>query len=201
MSSSKSQAAQWRQVVRKHLDTFLGTPLTVYTPHDRCQPRVSVAEYPPRPEHPYWTYVTIGMSAKKQHIPDKSPEWLTPRVEIFCYVPQRAKWPVEVLNLLGRLPSEQQSYVFWWHTVDCGGPLDEMSDTTVSAMLLLPPYFEDEGFDKLKEDGTKVRFLFALPVTEAERRLALARGGQALEELLLAENVDFVFDPLRPSVV
>jgi len=190
----------FRSAVKRHLVARFGRPTTVFTPCDPTEPIIGVAEFAPRPGTEAWTYVTVGMSSWPQRLPSSPPAWLSPRVELLTYVPERCRWPVEVLNLVGRLPVEQKSWLFWWHTVDCGGPLDECADTTQTAVLLLPPYFEAEGFDELVVDGEAVRFLMAVAITDAERLAALARGGQALEEQLLTEHVDVVFRRSRPSV-
>ena len=201
MTPRKSEAEKWRETVREHFDGFWGKPRIIYTPKDKKLPRVSVAEYPPSKGRPHWVYATIGMASKEQFIPKNSPDWLCPRVEIFSYLSIQSHWPVEVLNLLGRLPRRKKSWLFWWHTVDCKGPLDEKEDTTTSAGLLLPPYLEPEGFDELYLDEKRIRLLFFLPISEEERKFASARGGQTLEERLVSAEIDFVFDPLRPSIV
>ena len=129
------------------------------------------------------------------------PPWLAERVELLFYTPGEARWAVDLLNLIGRLPFEQDSWLFWWHTVDLGGPLDDAPGCELTAVLLLPPYFETDGFDDLEVKGTAVRFLMALPITETERRLALARGGQALEDALMEAGVPFIWQRDRTSTV
>lgn len=200
MTSRDSRLAL-REAIRVRYGEAWGRPSTVFTPQDDERPRITVVEFAPRQGREYWVYATVGMATRPQHMPDGAPDWTSPRVELFTYVPEQARWPVEILNLTARLPFENTSWLYWWHTVDCRGPLEEGVASELTALLLLPPYFEDEGFDALATPEGTVRFLLCVPVTEAERRFALARGGQALEEKLLEENVPVVYRRDRSSVV
>jgi hypothetical protein len=190
-----------QQAIAAHVEKYIGTVTTVYTPEDSEEPVISILEVAPSKGRDGWTYVTCGASLKEQDLPYNTPDWIIPRTEYLCYVKDKAIWPVDVLNLLGRLPFEKSTHLFWWHTVNYLSPLDEDSETTQSALLLLPPYFEDEDFDNFALYGDDVRFLMALPITEEERSFAAEYGGQRLEEKLLSANSDFIFDPKRESTI
>ncbi len=187
--------------VAKHVEQFIGPITTVYTPDDKEKPVISILEVPPSKERDGWTYITCGASLQEQYLPGNTPDWIIPRIEYLCYVKERTSWPVNVLNLLGRLPFEKNTHLFWWHTVNYLSAIDEEEDTTQSALLLLPPYFEDQDLDNFMLYGDDVRFLMVLPITEEERSFAAEYGGQMLEEKLLAANSDFVFDPKRESAI
>lgn len=187
--------------IATHVEKFVGPITTIYTPSDNGLPVISILEIAPTSERDGWTYITCGASVQEQELPDKTPDWIIPRTEYLCYVKEKATWPVDVLNLLGRLPFEKKTHLFWWHTVNYLSPIDDETETTQSALLLLPPYFEDTDFDDFMLYGDDVRFLMALPITEEERSFAAEYGGEMLEEKLLAANSDFIFDPKRESII
>ncbi len=188
-----------QKVIAAHIQKYIGTITTIFTPSDSQTPVVSVLEIPPSKDRDGWTYITCGAALKEQTLPVNAPDWIVSRTEYLIYVPQKAQWPVDALNLLGRLPFEKNTHLFWWHTVDFLSPLDE-EDANQTAVLLLPPYFENEDFDMFTLYGNDVRFLMAFPITEEERSFAVEYGGQKLEEKLLLNNSDFLFDPKRESL-
>lgn len=197
----KDVLSREQQAIAEHVEKFIGPVATIYTPADKEEPVISVLEVAPSKERDGWTYITCGASLKEQDLPYNTPDWIIARTEYLCYVKDKMSWPVNVLNLLGRLPFEKNTHLFWWHTVNYLSPLDEEEETTQSALLLLPPYFENEDFDNFTLYGDDVRFLMALPITEEERSFAAEYGGQKLEEKLLSANSDFMFDPKRESII
>jgi len=211
-----------QDIIAGHIQKYTGTAIRVFAPcvdekvchSDENVPPISILEIPPaldkkgkkskpefRDNRDGWTYITCGASLKEQILPGNAADWIIPRTEFMCYVKEQNILPVEALNLLSRLPFEKDTHLYWWHTVNFVEPLDENEETTQSAFLLLPPYFEDADFDNFTLYGDDVRFLMALPITEEERAFAAQYGGQALEEKLLTANSDFIFDPQRESVI
>jgi Suppressor of fused protein (SUFU) len=65
----------------------------------------------------------------------------------------------------------------------------------------MPPYFEDEEFGRLTIDGDGVDFLWMVPITEAERQFAVAKGSQALEDRMREAGLSHVLDEGRQSIV
>ncbi|RZS37447.1 suppressor of fused protein SUFU [Herbihabitans rhizosphaerae] len=73
------------------------------------------------------------------------------------------------------------------------------SDVATKHVLLTPPFIWDDGPHTMYLHDKTVVFLFALPISDAEREYADKNGVEALGELLDEHEVD-VFDLNRPSV-
>ena len=72
--------------------------------------------------------------------------------------------------------------------------------STMQHLLLVHPFFWDEDFGVLEQDGRKTVWLQIIPISGSEFELAEEEGLEALEEKLEASGAD-VFDLLRPPVV
>lgn len=193
-------AERWAKARAAHCQAFFGSINTVWHASTNRQPRVDVYEFAPSEARPFWTYVTAGMSDCEQCVPASAPEWVVPRTELVLYTPERAPWAASLLHGFARYPFDFGTHFFWWHTVPVGGPIDG-KDAHLSSLVLLPPYFEEEGFDELQVDGVPARFLWVVPITEAEREYAMVYGTQKLEKLFEQAELDPVTDPDRRSVI
>ena len=72
-------------------------------------------------------------------------------------------------------------------------------DVTTPHALLVPPFTWETELPAYEDDDIYVTWLQAVPITEAEAIFALARGGEALEDLFEAEQPD-LYDLGRPSM-
>ncbi len=99
------------------------------------------------------------------------------------YGGDEATWPGDVLAALAELASVpgalQPDQV-----LDLGGPVDG-AESTLTAVFLLPPYYEPEPLWRAPAPA-RGWLLWACPITAAEREFATLAGADVLERVLLA---------------
>lgn len=167
---------------------------------DRQDPQIDVYQFEPTEERPYWTLITGGMSDDRQPALVDIKEDVAPRAEIMLYVHEPQQWMFHVLKSLAELPFESGSFLHWHHTVPSRVSMTGR-ESLLTSFFFLPPYFESDEFDSLKIDGDRVNILWLVPITDAEREFAVANGPEALEGLMVENELDpVVFEP-RESLV
>jgi hypothetical protein len=82
------------------------------------------------------------------------------------------------------------------HTVDFGRPW--VPDSSCSCGVLSLPYLDGPKLEWMEHP--RVRFLWLVPITVAERDFKKVHGLEALEQIFEQKQVDLL-DPKRPSVV
>jgi hypothetical protein len=82
------------------------------------------------------------------------------------------------------------------HTVNFGEPW--LSGSACTRGLISLPYLDGEELEWL--DEPRVRFLWLIPITEAEVAFKIQHGLDALEERFEEAAFDYL-DPLRASVI
>lgn len=124
----------------------------------------------PAGERTWCTWVTNGLRPAADGL------------ELVTYGDDEATWPGGVLvelARLARLPGALQP----GQVLDLGGPVDGDA-SRLSAVLLLPPYFEPEALWEAEEPAGGW-LLWACPITAAEREYATMAGVEALEQALI----------------
>jgi Suppressor of fused protein (SUFU) len=184
-----------------HYQRFFG-PLEQNVMHstDVKPVHIDIYQFAPTPQRPYWTLITSGMSNERQVEPEDCAEHMSPRAEILMYVFEPKDWMFDALKVLAEMPFQDETYLHWWHTVPFGMPLGE-EPSLLTAFFFLPPYFEPEGFTDLELDSDGIDFLWAVPITEAEREYAIEYGSQELEKVLEDAELSPVVDESRESLV
>ena len=167
---------------------------------DGKEPKVDVYSFRPNALRDHWTFVTGGMSDRRQPLPEDAPEIFARRTELLMYGAESATWRLFALKLLAEYPFDQGTWIHAWHSVDAGAPL--APDSRLSAFFLLPPAMEDpQAFDRLVIEGEPVNLLWVVPITAAEQAFAVANGPQALEEILYEADFEVLLDAARESLV
>lgn len=181
-----------------HYIRFFG-PLTEPVMHstDAKVPHIDVYQFKPTAQRPYWTLITGGMSDMRQ---PGVPEELSPRAEIMLYASQPTGWMFNVLKGLAEMPFDDDTFLHWRHTVPNGMPMTA-KPSLLTNFFFLPPYFEPQGFDRLRIEGDRVNILWMIPITDEELAFKLENGGDALEELFVENRLPQVIDETRGSLV
>jgi len=189
------------QMRESHYQRFFG-PLDRPVMHsmDVKPVHIDIYQFPPRKKRPYWTLITGGMSDRRQNLPPDVRDSIAPRAEILMYAKEPKRWMFSVLKGLAEMPSMEETYLHWYHTVPNGQPMTE-KPSLLTSFFFLPPYFEPEEFDTLRVQGDEVDILMLLPITEAEREYAIEHGSDALEELMSESEFDPVVNEDRKSLV
>jgi hypothetical protein len=101
-------------------------------------PHIDVYHYQPTSDRPFWTYVTNGMSDFRQIPPYES----SFRSEIMCASASKWDQGAELLQVLGRMPFENDTYLREYHTV----PFPQgVGDPKFTYIMTIPPFIKELG--------------------------------------------------------
>lgn len=144
---------------------------------------------PAAPADP-WVYVTIGAwasTAEHAH-----------GYEFVLVSPDENPLHVELLAMVAYFHSDARYRLDVGSTMDIGRPWAEGS--AADHLLVALPYPFGPTLEDLRVADRHVRFLWLVPITNAEAQFVGSKGLEAFEELLERSLFD-VADPLRPAVV
>lgn len=204
--------AAWVESRERYYERWLGPCTYVYHEIIPQIPHIDVCLYPPAPERgrSFHTLITSGMSDLPMCLPDGLDPTLA-RAEILMYVPSIDVKPfstqphleVEMLRFMARFPFEYETWLAPGHTVPNGNPPQPIAPgSQLTTAFFLAPIGEPEGFnDGLQLDGKPVHFLWLHPITDAECQFKLARGSDALLELMERRYLSPVLNLSRPSLI
>jgi hypothetical protein len=174
---------------------------------------IDVHVVPPRPERPYYTLVTSGMSDLPMNAPEGAEDWKFAEL-MLCLPPdwpltveafkeERNYWPVRWLKTLARFPHEYETWLCVAHTIPNGDPPEPLADnTSFAGFMLVPPLTTSVEFHHLLVPPLRtIHFHALLPLTAAELAFKLKHGADALMERLEKAKVTELLDIRRKSVV
>ena len=201
IDSPKDDTSELMQAREAHYQSHFGPiELSVMHSKNRQDPQIDVYQFAPTEERPYWTLITGGMSDDRQPALANVKDDSCPRAEIMLYVHEPQGWMFEALKRLAEMPFDNKTFLHWHHTVPSRKPMTDLP-SKLTTSFFLPPFFESEEFDTLKIDGDGVNILWLVPITDSEREFAVKNGGQALEDLMVENELDpIVYEP-RESLV
>lgn len=195
---AKAQAYwQWRaaeggwisfqQFMIGHLDNRLGPPGRNWDVSDGELPTVGVTEWPEVGGRDYTVLSTVGMGC--QRMPTAERYGATARVELALATRQDPLAASRLLRWLGQYPWRSVTWLGHGHTARWfhePGTFPLNSGHHGVIMLAQPPGLPDlSGFTF---GGEPVRWLWLLPLSDQELRLAADRGHEILTERLVAQN-------------
>ena len=160
---------------------------------------IDVYTFSPTATRPFYTLLTGGMSDVRQNIPEKYSR-LAPRAEILTYVRNPQGWMYNVLKGLAEMPSEDNTFLHWYHTVPNGKPMTA-NPSELSAFFFVPPYLEAKGFNPMLVDGDRTDFLVMIPITIPEMNFKKEHGAEALLKVFDEKNFDYIVNEARKSFV
>ncbi len=185
----------------------------VRKPDGQSIPAISVVRFPAvsglfrrftTPMHNLNVYITCGMSNAEMHV---SPEWASvypSRIELIAHskgvytAGGNAEDAISVcLQLLALLPFEENIFLGPLQTASLEKPLFPGSE--MSAFFFAVPGL---NMPRLCNCTPRAELVVSvMPITSAERQLAVERGSESLLELFKRDAVPNEFDPFRKSVV
>ena len=135
-----------------------------------------------------WTYATKCMSQAEDHDP----------IELHMFAPTSNDDIIAELLVA----------TAYYHRIDCKLGLGDtvnfgrswIDGSSCDYGLISLPYLDGPSLEWFDFDGTKIRFLWLIPVTSAEVQFKIMHGVDRLEDLLEKARFNYL-DPLRPSVV
>jgi hypothetical protein len=206
----------WHEAVDDHREQHLGPSASVIHEIASDLVHIDLHLHEPSVLRPFWTIATGGVSDLATAAPEEMAEYR--RIELLTYLPAAwtdrswgpgpgasdvAWWPLGMLKEVGRFVHEYRTWVGPGHTIALGGedhdPLTPGS--LLTSVLLLQPVLEADSFDELRVDGTRCRFLWVCPITEAEEQLTLEQGTSALDDLMDRHQLAREIDPGRACMV
>ncbi|MBE1555660.1 immunity protein Imm33 domain-containing protein [Sporosarcina limicola] len=193
------------QAIEEHTTKWFGEHKNVF--HELVSPdlHIDLLIIEPRPEHDYYTIVTMGAGMHQMNIPDgyEGPK----RAEFLINLPkdwdvhsedEKDYWPLRWLKILSRFSLQQDTWLGWGHTIPAGEPFAE-NTLLNSIMLSVPLNFEEESLVSALPNGDQVVFWQVVPLYEEEVQYKLRNGVEALEEEF--DCFPSVLDITRPCVV
>ncbi|HEX6045405.1 MAG TPA: suppressor of fused domain protein [Pyrinomonadaceae bacterium] len=149
-------------------------------------PHIDVCRYPPTSARPFWCYVTNGMSDFRQILPDDS--WY--RSEIMCASASQWDSAAELLQVLGRMPFEADTYLREYHTV----PFPQgIEDPKFTYIMTIPPFLVKE-FDGLSFLDEPLEVMSVIRITSDEREFAVEHSSRELVDNLPDELDTWLID-------
>jgi hypothetical protein len=167
---------------------------------DDKAPHIDVYQFAPGQDRDFWTLITGGMSDLRQPGLKASQGEYAPRAELLMYVQEPKPWMINVLKGLAEMPFDDDTFLYWGHTVPNGKPMT-VAPSSLTSFFFDQPCLEDPTLLDLTIDGDGVAFLWLRPIAESERAYAIEHGGQALSELFASVDMDPVVDETRKPIV
>ena len=197
-----------QDAIGKHIAAHFGVCQNVL--HELVSPDVHVDIYVvnPTPERNYYTLVTVGMGAHRMNVPKDLEPMKLDRAELLVTLPpdweisnkdEEWYWPLRWLKILARLPSEEDTWLGYGHTVPHDVPF--AANTKFCCIMLTMPYFfgAEAGTCKLP-NGDAINFYQMLPLYESEMNYKLNSNAEELENMF-PDDFDMVVDITRKNVV
>jgi hypothetical protein len=200
--------------ITKHVEKHFGPVTLVLHELASDQVHIDVLIVPPRPEQPFWVFVTSGMSDKAMTMEKELagrndlthsellvclPEDLWSSERNVVLTDQNSHYLISWLKWLARFPHKYATWLGRGHTIPAGDPPDVIGpDTKMCGFILEPAFSRDADFNQLKTvNGTLINFLAVYPLYESEMAFKLEKGTAALFDRLKAQQTTEVFDPHR----
>lgn len=167
-------------------------------------PQIEVAIHPPgHGDRDFYTLVTRGMSDAPMVVP---PDLGAPfrRAELVVYVDVPGPTIVRLLQTIARLPHQSRSWLGHGHTIPNGDPPAPLfPGSSLDTVLILDPIVAPERHvrEQVVVAGDPLNLLWLFPLTSAEASRKVESGLSVLLELFNREQISFVLDPQRPSLV
>jgi len=157
-------------------------------PMRQVLPNFHVMAFGPGPKSALWTYCSVGAweIAKDEE---------SPRLEFLMFSEHDAPRLTELVTMIAYYHRDYG--LGRGHTLGLGEPW--LPGSTCNSLLISTPYPLGPELELFEWDGGHVHFLWALPITEAERALKVSEGLEALEARFDSAAIEY-WDPTRPSV-
>lgn len=204
-------ASENLDAVTDHITRHLGEPQTVFHELISDAVHIDVHHVAPRPDRPFHSLVTSGMSDRPMAFPPGQDEFALAELCAFlpaewpvsqeAFADEANYWPVRTLKFLARFPHKFSTFLSWGHSIPNFDPPEPYApNTKLCGTVLVGPGPAPEAFAQLHLDGTRrILFFQLLPVHAAEMDYKLKHGADALLERVLKAGWDGIIRPDRPD--
>lgn len=156
-------------------------------PTNELSPNFCVLEFAPTSKRSMWTYATCGMSNQGDATP----------IECHLFSDSKHLEHVELLTVVAHYHLTG-AYLDLGHSVNFGRPW--MPGSKCDHGLISLPYLDGPRLEWADIENRKVRFLWLVPITAAERAYKKQHGLEKLESLFEEKAFNYL-DAKRESVV
>ena len=201
--------------VKVHIDQQFGVYTQLLTDDSDPDHPLEIAIIPPRPEHDYYTLVTVGLSRHRMGFPEERWEEKLERAELLINLPRDWKltkadcreeqwsWPIRMMLATAYFAMEDPEVGLESRTTlmegEDGIPFAENTDLR-GEILLYPGVFGEESFFCRLPGGEEVNFYQVIPLYWEELQYKLEHGSDSLLDLCPDESLE-VINPHRLNVV
>jgi hypothetical protein len=201
--SSKDAWAVFQQAMLGHLLSRLGPGGGYWDVSGGRQPLTGVSERPPVPQRPFTVLSTLGMSCQRMPVVEQTGEGATgrARIELALATTMPSAQAARIFLWLAQFPWREVTWlgpghsIPWYHdaaTFPLGGGNEAVLLLDDPARLPGPEAPRLDGFMAGDEPA---RWLWIVPITERERRVAAERGAGSLVNQLTAQRRSWVYTP------
>ncbi len=194
----------WMEQREKFFEKYLGK-LDDKICHDNSirAPHIDVYTVLPDPKNGrnYYTLITNGMSDLIMQVPTKDNKEISAKFELMFKAEKIEPWMYDLLISLAKMPFTYNSYFSYFHTLENG--LQSLhKKSSLKHIILLPPLFENERFNKkLVIENIPVRFLLLFPITKEEMDYKLNAGSDKFIDLMDKKQPSLIFNINRKSMI
>lgn len=200
---SKDAWASFQQGMLGHLLARIGPGGGYWDVSGGKQPLTGVSERPPLPRRPFTVLSTLGMSCQRMPVVEQTGDGAAgrARIELALATTMPSAQAARIFLWLAQFPWREVSWlgsghsIPWYHdasTFPLGGGNEAVLLLDDPARLPGPEGPRLDGFMAADEP---VRWLWLVPITERERRLAADRGSASLVNQLTAQRRSWVYTP------
>ncbi|MEU4551510.1 suppressor of fused domain protein [Micromonospora violae] len=152
-------------------------------------PDFRVLEVHPSAQDGGWVYASVG-AWRTEADAGRSQEFI-------LLSPEQSDANVELLAMVASAHNDARYRIRENAIIDIGRPW--LSGSLCDHILVVEPYFLDEGQDQVQVDGLEISYLWLVPVTPAEAEFGRQMGGHVLFHEFADAGVDLV-ELDRPSL-
>ena len=200
--------------VKVHIDQYFGVYTQLLTDDSDPDHPLEIAVILPRPEHDYYTLVTVGLSRHRMDFSEERREEKLERAELLINLPrdwkltkadcreERWSWPIRMMLATAHFAMEDPEVGLESRTTlmegEDGIPFAENTDLR-GEILLYPGVFGEESFFCRLPDGDEVNFYQVIPLYRDELEYKLAHDADALLDKM--NGISFVVEPDRQDAI
>ena len=200
--------------VKVHIDQYFGVYTQLLTDDSDPDHPLEIAVILPRPEHDYYTLVTVGLSRHRMDFSEERREEKLERAELLINLPrdwkltkadcreERWSWPIRMMLATAHFAMEDPEVGLESRTTlmegEDGIPFAENTDLR-GEILLYPGVFGEESFFCRLPDGDEVNFYQVIPLYRDELEYKMEQDADAL--LNKMRGISFVVNPTRQDAI
>ncbi len=198
------------KAIERHIATYIGPFNGVFHEIVSDALHIDIICVEPTPDRPWYTFLTMGMSALPMHVPARMEgDWRFAELMI-CLpadwpVPDGAQgenfqddgayWPIGFMKMLARMPVEYETWLFEGHSIPNGHPAEPFAGNTKLNGVVLSVPMEETEFCTLNLPGDRqVHFWQIIPVYDEEMNYKLEHGFDALVQKFSRHRISPVVD-------